>query len=93
MKHKMEFSKKICIFVGAVTVLVTAFTLYMVWETKDLSPLMYLIPAVFTETASSTGFYLWKAKGENVLKIAKDLKQDGLTEEDIQSVKEMIENE
>lgn len=88
---KTEFSKRILIFAGAVTILVTAFTMYMIWETKDLSPLMYLIPAVFTETASSTGFYYWKAKGENVLKIARNLKQEGLTDEDIQSVKGMIE--
>lgn len=90
---KTEFSKKICIFIGAVTVLVTAFTMYMIWETKDLSPLMYLIPAVFTETASATGFYYWKAKGENLQKIAKDFKDEGITEEDVQSVKDLINNE
>ncbi len=73
--------------------MVTAFTMYMIWETKDLSPLMYLIPAIFTETASSTGFYYWKARSENIRKIAKDLKHEGLTGEDIQSVKDMVENE
>ncbi len=78
---------------GAVTVLVTAFTMYMIWETKDLSPLMYLIPAIFTETASSTGFYYWKARSENIRKIAKDLKHEGLTGEDVQLTKDLINSE
>ena len=48
---KREFSKIIISTVGAVTIFVTAFTLVMVWRTGDTSPLAYLIPAVFTETA------------------------------------------
>ena len=49
---------------GAVTIVVTAFTLIMVWRTGDTSPLAYLIPAVFAETAAATGFYYSKAKAE-----------------------------
>lgn len=43
-KAKREFSKTILMFIGAVTVVVTAFTLIMIWRTNDLSPLAYLIP-------------------------------------------------
>lgn len=57
--------------VGAVTIFVTAFTLVMVWRTGDTSPLAYLIPAVFTETAAATGFYYSKAKAENRIKLRK----------------------
>lgn len=70
-KPKKEFSKLIMIAVGAVTAVVTAFTLFMVWETKDLSPLAYLIPAVFAELATATGFYYSKAKTENRIKLRK----------------------
>lgn len=70
-KKKREFSKLIMIVVGAVTVVVTAFTLVMVWRTKDLSPLAYLIPAVFAELATATGFYYSKAKTENRIKLRK----------------------
>lgn len=56
---------------GAVTVLVTAFTFIMVWRTNDLSPLAYLIPAVFTELGVGTGFYYSKAKAENRIKLRK----------------------
>ena len=53
----MEFSKKIFIGVSIMTTLVMVFTGVMIWRTNDLSPLMYLIPAVFAELATATGFY------------------------------------
>ena len=90
-KSKMEFSKKIFIFVAAVTVIVTAFTMYMVWETKDLTPLVYLIPAIFAETASATSFYFWKSKAENQLKIARSIKEEKLCDE-INGIKEITDN-
>lgn len=61
-KPKKEFSKLILICAGAVTVLVTAFTFIMVWRTNDLSPLAYLIPAVFTELGVGTGFTIPKPR-------------------------------
>ena len=70
-KKKVEFSKLIMLTVGAVTIVVTAFTLYMVWKTQDLSPLAYLIPAVFGEMGMGTGFYYSKAKKENCIKLRK----------------------
>ena len=68
---KLEFSKIIMFVGGAVTIAVTAFTLDIVKETGDTSPLAYLIPAVFTEFATCTGFYYWKARAENVIKLRK----------------------
>ena len=70
-KKKMEFSKKIFIGVSVAAILVTIFTGIMIWKTNDLSPLMYLIPAVFAELATATGFYYNKAKVENQIKIRK----------------------
>lgn len=68
-KQKIEFSKLILYVVGAVTVGVTAFTLIMVWKTENLEPLAYLIPAIFAELATATGFYYSKA--ENRIKLRK----------------------
>lgn len=68
-KKKIEFSKLIMLTVGAVTIVVVAFTLFMMWKTQDLSPLAYLIPAVFTELSVGTGFYYSKAKAENRIKL------------------------
>ena len=75
-KSKMEFSKKIFIFVAAVTVVVTAFTMYMIWETKDISPLAYLIPAIFAEMGTGTAFYYWKARCENLKKMEMEYKSE-----------------
>lgn len=55
-KPKKEFSKVLLGCVGAVTLVVTAFTLAIVWKTGDTSPLAYLIPAIFAELATATGF-------------------------------------
>ena len=44
---KREFSKIIITIVGAVTLIVSAFTMAVVWKTSDTAPLAYLIPSVF----------------------------------------------
>ena len=64
-KKKREFSKIIITIVGAVTLVVSAFTMAVVWKTSDTAPLAYLIPSVFGELATATGFYFSKAKAEN----------------------------
>ncbi len=66
---KTEFSKKILIFMTVFTTVITIFTLAVVWRTGDTSPLAYLIPGVFGEYATSTGFYYWKARKENEIKL------------------------
>lgn len=70
-KKKREFSKIIITIVGAVTLVVSAFTMAVVWKTSDTAPLAYLIPSVFGELANATGFYFSKAKAENRIKLRK----------------------
>lgn len=70
-RKKREFSKVILACVGAVTLVVTVFTLAVVWKTGDTTSLAYLIPAVFAELATATGFYYSKAKAENRIKLRK----------------------
>ena len=92
-KPKIEFSKKIFIFVAAVAVIVTAFTMYMVWETKDLSPLIYLIPAIFAEMGTGTAFYYWKARCENPKKMEMEYKKEGISTYEIENQIEELKNE
>ena len=66
-----EFSKVIMIFSGAVVILITAFTLFMIFKTENLDPLMYLIPAAFGAFGTAAGFYFSKAKRENEIKLRK----------------------
>lgn len=74
-KKKVEFSKLIFIGVSTATAAVVVFSCVMMYRTGDLSPLAYLIPSVFTELATATGYYFWKAKRENEIKIPFYLKQ------------------
>ena len=68
---RTEFSKKIIIFMTIFTVIITAYSLALMWRTGDTSGLAYLIPSVFTEYATATGFYYWKARAENKIKLMK----------------------
>ena len=68
---KFEFSKVIVIFSGAVVILITAFTMFMIYDTKNLDPLVYLIPAAFGAFGTAAGFYYSKAKLENQIKLRK----------------------
>ena len=69
--RKFEFSKIIVVIVSAMTLGVVAFTIYMVYETKNLDPLNTLITVVFGAFATTTGFYYSKAKIENRIKLRK----------------------
>lgn len=68
-KKKVEFSKLIFMGVSIVTIAITVFSCRVIWLTMDTSALAYLIPAVFAEMASATGFYYTKAKAENKIKL------------------------
>ncbi len=80
---KMEFSKKILIAVSVATLAIVITSFVLMFMTMDLSPLAYIIPGIFAELASATGFYFWKAKAENMIKLGlnKDLMIKDLDEE------------
>ena len=64
-KKKIAFSKIIFAGVSIMTISVVIFSCRMIYVTGDLSPLAYLIPSVFAELATATGFYYRKAEKEN----------------------------
>ncbi len=64
----MEFSKKILYVLWISTTIVVLFSFVLMWRTGDVSPLSYIIGGLFAELATSTGFYYWKAKHENMAK-------------------------
>lgn len=68
-RKKVEFSKLIFLGMSIVTIAITVFSCRVIWLTMDTSALAYLIPAVFAEMASATGFYYSKAKAENKIKL------------------------
>lgn len=70
-KRPMEFSKKLLYIIFSVTGIIIASSLVLMWKTNDLSPFAYLIPSIFVEVATATGFYYWKSKAENIIKLKK----------------------
>lgn len=66
---RVEFSKLIFAGVALMTAAITVFSCCMIWRTGDTSVFAYLIPAIFAELASATGFYYNKAKAENKIKL------------------------
>lgn len=71
-KEKPEFSKLIFAFVATVNIVVIIYSLVMMAITLDLSPLAYIIPATAADMATATGFYYWKARTENIIKLKKE---------------------
>ena len=68
---KIEFSKLIFWLVFGMTAAVAVYSCVLMWRTGDTTGLAYLIPACFGEFATATGFYYWKARKENEIKLMK----------------------
>lgn len=68
-RKKKEFSKIIAVIAIAMWLLVNLFALAVVIITLDTSPLMYVIGSVDAVAGVVIGFYFWKAKAENQIKL------------------------
>lgn len=82
-KKKIETSKILLIVSDAITGVCTVAAIVAVFVIKDTTPLVYLIPAAYGLSATSHGFYYWKAKAENLQKFGR---LDAVTMEDPQDV-------
>lgn len=67
-RKKIETSKLLLIVSDVMAAVVLVSTLVAVFILQTSEPLIYLIPAVFGLSATSHGFYYWKAKAENINK-------------------------
>lgn len=70
----MEFSKKLVIWTLLFCFAVIVFCCYMVYITRDLTPLTELIVLVSGIVMAVVGFYETKAKAENKIKLMKENK-------------------
>lgn len=82
-KQKIEFSKLafLCTSVSFGAVIIGSFAL--MWHTQTTDALGYLITATAGLTTTATGFYYWKAKVENVIKISNE---NGLSINEVKSI-------
>ena len=71
-KPKKEFSKKIFNIVITLFIIVIFYAMALMWKTGTTDGLMYLIPSVGTLASVTIGFYYWKAKMENMIKLSKE---------------------
>lgn len=65
----MEFSKIILLTVAAVTAIVIIASFALMFYTQTVDPLNAIIVGLFTAVDTAIGFYYWKARKENELKI------------------------
>lgn len=82
-KKKIETSKILLIVSDVITGVCTVAAIVAVFVIKDTTPFVYLIPAAYGLSATSHGFYYWKAKAENLQKFGR---LDAVTMEDPQDV-------
>lgn len=73
-----EYSKVIYNRLTLMVWIIVIFSMFMSYRTNDTHVLSYLIPAAFGALATGTGFYFYKAKAENEIKLAEAYKELGL---------------
>lgn len=69
VEKKWTFSKVLVIAIVTLTIVITIYACIAMWYFNNIDALCYLIPAVFAECATVTGFYSYKAKSENEIKL------------------------
>ena len=89
-KPKKEFSKKIFNIVITLFIIVLFYSMALMWKTENTDGLMYLIPSVGTLTSVTIGFYYWKAKMENMIKLKNEY---DMPMEEIEMIDEELESE
>ena len=67
----------ILIAIGVIYVSLLVFSMVMMAITKNLEPLVYIIPATAAEFATATGFYYNKAKCESKIKLSNGMNEEG----------------
>ena len=88
-KPKKEFSKKIFNIVITLFIIVLFYSMALMWKTNTTDGLMYLIPSVGTLTSVTIGFYYWKAKMENMIKLSKE---NNITLDDVKEIENNIDD-
>lgn len=88
-KPKKEFSKKIFNIVIILFIIVIFYAMALMWKTNTTDGLMYLIPSVGTLASVTIGFYYWKAKMENIVKLSKE---NDMSIDDVNSIQVDMDN-
>lgn len=88
-KKKLEFSKLILI-VGYLTAFAfTSLAGYIALVGGDAGSFANIVLAIWGMVSTAVGFYYWKAKAENLIKIAKEVPQELI--ENLDEIKGFVE--
>ena len=95
-----EFSKKLLVasYIIAILVTIATFTLPIITYTvsgqlMDYSSLMPIGLACWGEVTVGNGFYYWKAKNENKIKLLVEADRDKASKELVEQIKNILTNE
>lgn len=94
---KIETSKLFLLIITILTIFIVGFSIYQMINLETIEPLIYLVPAIFTELGAATCSYYFKAKSENKVKIIlgaiKEItKDENLTDEQTRIAEALINN-
>ena len=97
-QRKMEFSKIIYILNLSFVVIVTGLSFLCViksgeWGIIDLSPITVICTSAFASLSVASLFYYRKAQAENVLKISKQIQDEGIETQNIETVNQVMNSE
>ena len=97
-KKKMEFSKKIyTINLILVTIVIGMSFLCVIksgeWGITDLSPITVICTSAFAELATFSVVYARKAQAENVLKISKQIQEEGIEIQNIETANQVMNSD
>nr|DAH60768.1 MAG TPA: hypothetical protein [Caudoviricetes sp.] len=96
MKHarwkRFETSKKLLVAsYGAAFLLTAGVAAGSFFSTHDMTALSTLAALAWGEVSVATGFYLWKARAENKIKVAKQMMSEWADKYGIESVVSIID--
>ena len=94
---KIETSKLFLLIITILTIFIVGFSTYQMINLETIEPVIYLVPAIFTELGAATCSYYFKAKSENKVKIIlgaiKEItKDENLTDEQTRIAEALINN-
>ena len=97
-KKKMEFSKIIyTINLILVTIVMGMSFLCVIksgkWGITDLSPITVICTSAFAELATFSVVYARKAQAENVLKISKQIQEEGIETQNIETANQVMNSD
>ena len=98
LKKKTEFSKIIYIINLILVTIVTGMSFLCViksgkWGITDLSPITVICTSAFAELATFSVVYARKAQAENVLKISKQIQEEGIKTQNIETANQVMNSD